>query len=131
MAQSNPGVDSIRGLSFSLVFSFGLRGFSPGTLFFTSPQKPTFRNSNSTGNQLDEEPVSGFPLPINRGTPLIRLPMGQKNLAVLTGRPYYRGRLEFYDLRAVLTNALCIAFAFLEQLFSLINNQNVDIEYRN
>ena len=25
-----------------------------------SPQKPTFSNSNSTRNQADEEPVSGF-----------------------------------------------------------------------
>ena len=59
------------------------------------------------------------------GTQLIWSPMGPKNLAVLTGWPYYRGRLKFHDLRAVITNTLYSAFAFLEQLFSLINNQNV------
>ena len=57
--------------------------------------------------------------------------MAPTNLAVLTGWPYYRGRLKFHDLRAVTTNILYIAFAFLEQLFSLINNQNVDIAYSN
>ena len=35
------------------------RGFSPGTLVFPSPQKPTFPNSNSTRNQVDEEPLCG------------------------------------------------------------------------
>ena len=40
--------------------------------------------------------------------------MGQKNLAVLTGRLYYQGRLKFGDLRAVMTNTPYIAFAFLE-----------------
>ena len=30
-----------------------------------------------------------------------------------------------------MTNTLYIAFAFLEQLFSLINNRNVDIAYSN
>ena len=101
MAQSNPGVDAIRGLSFSLALSFGPRGFSPGT-----------SNSNSTGNQLDEEPVSAFPLPINPGTPLIRSPTGQK-FFFWGGGAFHRGRLEFHDLRAVLTNLLYIAFAFL------------------
>ena len=31
--------------------------FSPGTLVFHSPQKPTFPNSNSTRNQVDVEPI--------------------------------------------------------------------------
>ena len=31
--------------------------FSPGTLVFHSPQKPTFPNSNSTRTQVDEEPI--------------------------------------------------------------------------
>ena len=53
---SNPGVDAICGLSLLLVLSFALRGFSPGTPVFPSPQKPTFPNSNSTRNQVDEEP---------------------------------------------------------------------------
>ena len=57
--------------------------------------------------------------------------MGSKNLAVLTGWPCYRGRLKFHDLRAIMRNTLYISFAFLEQLFSLINNQNVDIAYSN
>ena len=35
------------------------RGFSPGTLVFPSPQKPTFPNSNSTRNQVDKEPLCG------------------------------------------------------------------------
>ena len=51
------------------------------------------------------------------GTPL---PMGQKNW------PYYRGRLKFHHLRALMTSTPYIAFAFLEQLFALINNRNED-----
>ena len=65
------------------------------------------------------------------GTLLIQSQMGQKNLAILTGWSYYRGRLKFHDLRALMTNTPYIAFAFLEQLFSLTNNQNVDITYTN
>ena len=56
---SNPSVDAICGLSLLLVLSFAPRGFSPGTPVFPSPQKPTFLNSNSTRNQVDEEPVCG------------------------------------------------------------------------
>ena len=52
---SNPGVDTICGLSLLLVLSSAPRGFSPGTPVFPSPRKPTFRNSNSTRNQVDEE----------------------------------------------------------------------------
>ena len=47
------------GLSLLLVLSFAARGFSPGTPVFPSPQKPTFPNSNSTRNQVDEEPLCG------------------------------------------------------------------------
>ena len=37
------------------------RGFSPGTPVFPSSQKPTLPNSNSTRNQVDEEPLcAGF-----------------------------------------------------------------------
>ena len=54
--------------------------------------------------------------------------MSQKHLAVLTGWPYYRGRLKFHDLRAVMTNTPYIAFTVL---FPLINNSNVDIAYSN
>ena len=45
--------------------------------------------------------------------------------------PYYRGRLKFHDLRAIMTNTPYSAFTFLEQLFSLINNRNVNIAYGN
>ena len=47
---SNPGVDAICGLSLLLVLSLALRGFSPGTPVFPSPQKPTLSNSNSIWN---------------------------------------------------------------------------------
>ena len=56
---SNPGVDAICGLSLLLVLSFAPRGFFPGTPVFPSPQKPTFPNMNSTGNQVDEGPLCG------------------------------------------------------------------------
>ena len=46
----NPGFDSICWLSLLLVLSFAPRGFSPGTLVFPSPQKPTLPNSNSIWN---------------------------------------------------------------------------------
>ena len=50
-----PGFDSqfqchICGLSLLLVLILALRGFSPGTPVFSSPQKLTFRNSNSIWN---------------------------------------------------------------------------------
>ena len=57
--------------------------------------------------------------------------MVQKNLAVLTWWPYYTGRLKFHELRSEMTNTLYSKFAFLEQLFSIINNWNVDIVYSN
>ena len=56
---SNRGVNAICGLSLLLVLSLALRGFSPGTPVFPSPQKPTFPNSNSIRNQVDEEPLCG------------------------------------------------------------------------
>ena len=56
---SNPGGDAICVLSLLLVLSFALRGFSPGSPVFSSPQKTTFPNSNSTKNQVDEEPLCG------------------------------------------------------------------------
>ena len=34
-------------------------GFSSGTPVFPSPQKPTFPNSNSIRNRVDEEPLCG------------------------------------------------------------------------
>ena len=42
-----PGPGVIGGLSLLLVLYSAPRGFSPGTLVFLSPQKPTFLNSNS------------------------------------------------------------------------------------
>ena len=56
---SNRSFDSICGLSLLLVLSLAPRGFSPGSLVFPSPQKPTFPNSNSTRNQVGEEPPCG------------------------------------------------------------------------
>ena len=52
-------VDALCGLSLLLVLSLAPRGFSPGTPVFPSPQKPTLPNSNSTRNQVDEEPLCG------------------------------------------------------------------------
>ena len=56
---STRGVDAICGLSLLLVLSLAPSGFSPGSSVFPSPQKPTFPDSNSTGNQVDEEPLCG------------------------------------------------------------------------
>ena len=56
---SNPGIDAISGLSLLFLLSFAPRGFSLGTPVFPSPQKPTFPNSNSTRNQVDDEPLCG------------------------------------------------------------------------
>ena len=56
---SVPRSDAICGLSLLLVLSLAPRGFSPGTPVFPSPQKPTVPNSNSTRNQVDEEPLYG------------------------------------------------------------------------
>ena len=44
---SIPGIGVICGLSLLLVLVLALRGFSPGTPVFPSPQKSTFLNSNS------------------------------------------------------------------------------------
>ena len=54
---SHNRVDAICGLSLLLVLSLALGGFSPGTQVF--PLLKTLPNSNSTGNQVDEEPLSG------------------------------------------------------------------------
>ena len=56
---SNPDVDAICGWSLLLVLFFAPSGFSPGTPVFPSLQKPTFPNSNSARNQVDEEPFCG------------------------------------------------------------------------
>ena len=56
---SNLGVDAVCELSLLLVLSFALRGFSPGTPVFPSPQKPAFPNSYSTRNHVAEEPLRG------------------------------------------------------------------------
>ena len=54
-----PGFKSRYGLSLLLVLSLALSGFSLGTPVLPSPQKPTFANSNSTRNQVSEEPLYG------------------------------------------------------------------------
>ena len=56
---SNTSVDAICGLTLLLVLSLAPRGFSPSNPVFPSPQKPAFPNSNSTRNQVDEEPLCG------------------------------------------------------------------------
>ena len=57
---SIPGLGVKCGLSLLLVLVLPPRGFSPGTLVFPSPQKPTFSNSNSTWKQWREEPLREF-----------------------------------------------------------------------
>ena len=57
---SNPGVDAICWLSLLSALSFAFKCFSPGTPGFSSPQKLTFPNSNSTRIQVDEEPLCEF-----------------------------------------------------------------------
>ena len=61
---SNPGINTICGLSLLLVLSFAQRGFSLGTPVFPSPQERTLPNSNSTRNQADEEPLIVDVLPL-------------------------------------------------------------------
>ena len=58
---SNPDVDAICGLSLLLVLFLALRGFSLGTLVLPYSQKTTLPNSNSTRNQVDQEPLCGCP----------------------------------------------------------------------
>ena len=50
-----PGLGVRCGLSF-LVLVLAPRGFSPGTLVFHSPQKPTFPNANSI--RISFSPIS-------------------------------------------------------------------------
>ena len=66
------------------------------------------------------------------GTPLIRSPVGQKikEMAVLVkGWPYYRGRVRFRDLRAVMTNTPYMTFVLVVQLV-LFNINNRNTRYR-
>ena len=64
--------------------------------------------------------------------PVSTVTNGWKKLVVLTGWPYYRGRLKFLDLMAVMTNLTPYsAFAFLEQLHVLtITNKQLECRYR-
>ena len=39
---------------------YAATGFSPDSPVLHSPQKPTFPNSNSTRNKVDEEPLSAY-----------------------------------------------------------------------
>ena len=52
-----PRDDAIFRLSLLLVLSFALRGFSPGTPVFLSPQKSIFLNSNLTKNGRQITPM--------------------------------------------------------------------------
>ncbi len=57
-------------------------GFSPGSLVFLPPQKPTLPNSNSNWNQWDQEPPSGrshckFPLILFYLSEALTLKQGQ------------------------------------------------------
>ena len=66
------------------------------------------------------------------GTSLMRSPVGPKKIFRIKGaRQYYWERVKYHDLRAVIANTPYIASTLLEQLFSLINNQNVDIAHSN
>ena len=47
-------LNAIYGLSLLLVMISAPRGFSPGTLLFPSPQKPTFPNSNLIQISVDK-----------------------------------------------------------------------------
>ena len=47
-------LDAICGLSFLMLLFSAPRGFSLGAPVFPSPQKPTFPNSNSIQNSVDE-----------------------------------------------------------------------------
>ena len=60
---SSPGV--ICGLRLLLVLCIAPRDFPPGTPVFSSLQKPTFPNSNSTRNRVDENHQMEA-LPLNR-----------------------------------------------------------------
>ena len=57
---SIPGPGVLCGLSLLLVLFLAPRGFSPGTPVFSSPQNPTFPNSNSIWNcqALYHEPLA-------------------------------------------------------------------------
>ena len=48
-----------------------------------------------------------------------------------TGWSSYQGRVKFHELNVIRKNTPYIAFTHLEQLFSLENNQNVDLAYSN
>ena len=71
---SNPGVNTICGLSLLLVLSVAPRGFSP---VFPSPQKPTFPNSSSTRNQVHEEPLLKWMCYLHLKSLLIHIPLMQ------------------------------------------------------
>ena len=66
------------------------------------------------------------------GTPLIQSPMTQKKFGHINGVVILSGQAQISWLEGpIMTNTPYIAFAFLEQLLSLINNRNVDMAYSN
>ena len=93
---SNPGVDSICGLSLLLVLSFAPRGFSPGTPVFPSPQKPTFPNSNSTRNKVDEEPLCGSATSKSLFTYLF-IPAPRRRTPIPTPRRNFRQLIQYFE----------------------------------
>ena len=57
--------------------------------------------------------------------PVNTVTSGPKKLAVLTGWPYYQGRLKFHDLKVLRTNTLGI------HRKQQMNNWNLDMVYSN
>ena len=70
-------------------------------------------------------------MPINDTVEPRQTPINAKNLATIRGWPYYLGMVKFHDLSVVMKNTPYIALTLLEELFSVINNQNVDLAYSN
>ena len=79
-----PGFNSRRRrhmwVKFVVDLSLAPRGFSPCTPVFPSPQKLTFPNSNSTRNQVDEEPMRGCAIL------LLSVPSGLRLIEVFNNR---------------------------------------------
>ena len=88
-------LDSSCGLSFLLVLSFALRDISPVTLS-SSLLKINISNSNSTRNQLDEEPLSGC--------------VTSMSLLIIY---YYYYFIIFYLLLFIIYNLLLLFYYFL------------------
>ena len=98
------------------------------TLVFYQAQPVPY--STSYLRSLTFTAMSAYPSIPACGSCLIFLKKLGKIVALYSEHsPYYRGRLKFHDLWVIMTNTPYSTFAYLEQLFSLINNRNVDIAY--